>query len=67
MSGIKRKRKVVMTVTADAADADSVDVKFDFFPNLGGVQSHPGLTEAALTLLKLVGNKFKIRGKAVEE
>lgn len=66
MSGIKTKRKVVMTITADAVDAAVVKVKFDFFPDLGGVQSHPGLTEAALTLLKLVGNKFKIRGKAVK-
>ena len=65
MSGIKN-RKVVMTVTPDADDADSVNVKFDFFPDLGGVQSHPGLKEAALALLTLVGNKFKIRGKAVE-
>lgn len=66
MSGNKMMRKVVMTVTADAADADSVKVKFDFFPDLGGVQSHSGLKEAALVLLKLVGNKFKIRGKAVK-
>jgi len=67
MSEIKMKRKVVMTVTADAANAVDVKVKFDFIPNIGGVRTHQGLKEAVMALMTLVNNKFETPGKAVEE
>lgn len=65
MSGIKMKRKVVMTITADETDA-GVKVKFDFFPNVGGVGTHLGLSQAVMALMALVNNKFETSGKAVE-
>lgn len=67
MSGIKMNRKVVMTITADVVDAAGVKVKFDFFPDLGGVGSHQGLIQAVMALMALVNNKFETQGKAVEE
>lgn len=59
MSGTKMKRKVVMTITADAVDAAGVKVKFDFVPDIGGVGSHQGLKQAVKALMALVGNKFE--------
>jgi hypothetical protein len=67
MSGIKMKRKVVMTITADAVDAGGLKVKFDFVPDLGGVGTHPGLKQAVMSLMALVNNKFETAGKAVEK
>ena len=67
MSGIKMKRKVVMTITADAANAGGVKVKFDFSPNIGGVCTHQGLKRAVIALMALVNNNFETPGKAVEE
>ena len=66
MSEIKMKRKVVMTITADAANAGGVKVKFDFIPNVGGVSTHQGLRQAVMALMKIVENRFEIHGKAVE-
>ena len=67
MSGIKVNRKVVMTVTADAANAVDVKVKFDFLPNIGGVGTHQGLRQAVMALMALVNNKFETPGKTVEK
>ena len=67
MSGIKMKRKVVLTITEDDTDADGVKVEFEFFPDVGGVGTHPGLSAAGSALLKLLGNRFEIQGKAAEE
>ena len=66
MSEIKKERRVVITVTADAADADDVKVKFDFIPNVGGVCTHQGLKQAVMALMALVNNNFETPGKAVE-
>ncbi len=66
MSEIKMKRKVVMTITADAANAGGVKVKFDFSPDIGGVCAHQGLKQAVMALMKFVENRFEIHGKAVE-
>lgn len=57
MSGIKTNRKAVMTITAP--NAAGVTVKFDFFPDVGGVGTHPELKAAVVALLKLVNNKFE--------
>lgn len=71
MSVIKMKRKMVMTITANEADAGGLkvkfDVKFDFFPDLGGVRTHQGLKQAGMALMALVNNKFETPGEAVEE
>ena len=67
MSGIKMNRRVVVTLTADAANAGGVKVKFDFSPNIGGVCTHQGLKQAVMALMALVNNKFETPGKAVEE
>ena len=64
MSGIKTNRKVVMTITAP--NAAGVKVKFEFFPDLGGVGTHQGLKQAIMALMALVNNKFETPGKAVE-
>lgn len=66
MSGIKMNRKVVMTITADAVDAAGLKVKFDFVPDVGGVGTHLGLSQAVMALMALVNNKFETPGKAVE-
>jgi hypothetical protein len=67
MSGIKKWRRVVITVTADAADADGLKVKFDFFPNVGGVSTHQGLRQAVMALMALVNNRFETQGKSVKQ
>lgn len=67
MSAIKMKRKVVMTITADADNAVGVKVKFDFSPNIGWVCAHQGLKQAVMALMALVSNEFETPGKAVEE
>ena len=67
MSGIKKGRRVVITVTAGAADADGLKVKFDFSPDIGGVVTHQGLKQAVMALMALVNNEFETPGKAVEE
>ena len=59
MSEIKKERRVVITVTEGEANAGGVKVKFDFFPDLGGVGTHPDLKAAVVALLKLVNNKFE--------
>jgi hypothetical protein len=61
------KRKVVMTITADETDAGGLKVKFDFFPNVGGVSTHLGLNQAVIALMELVNNKFETPGKAVKK
>lgn len=61
------KRKMVMTITANETDAGGLKVKFDFFPDLGGVGTHPGLKQAVMALMAIVNNKFETAGKAVEE
>lgn len=63
MSAIKMKRKVVVTITAGAVDAVGVKVKFDFFPDLGGVMAHHGLKQAVMAMMALVNNNFETPGK----
>lgn len=59
MSRIKKERRVVITITADPANAVDVKVKLDFFPNIGGVCTHQGLRQAVMALMALVNNKFE--------
>ena len=59
MSEIKKERSVVMTITPDAVDAARVKVKFDFFPDLGGVARHKGMKQAVMALMALVNNGFE--------
>lgn len=63
MSEIKKERRVVITVTEGEANAGGVKVKFDFFPNIGGVGTHQGLKQAIVALMALVNNKFETPGK----
>ena len=68
MSGIKMKRKVVMTITADETNAGGLKVKFVFVPDVGGVRTHQGLKQAVMALMALVNNEFETPpGKAAEE
>ena len=67
MSGINMNRRVVVTLTADAANAGGVKVKFDFSPNIGGVVTHQGLKQAVMALVALVNNGFETPGKEANE
>lgn len=62
---MKMNRKVVITLTADPANAVGVKVKFDFFPNIGGVGTHQALKQAAMALIALANNKFETPGREV--